>query len=804
MNNSKLVKKFKEDFQKRLLDKYGNTVNESHIIEQYEILAEMVRDYAGQDWRKTREEVVAGKKQLVYFSMEFLMGRLLTNNLQNLGIYDIARQALSELGLNIHDLEEQESDAGLGNGGLGRLAACFLDSITTLGYPVQGNCIRYEYGFFKQLIEKGKQNEVPDQWLTNGFAFEVRKAKHSVEVEFGGNAESYIKEDGSFGLKTVGAIHVKAVPYDVSIVGYKNGVCNSLRLWSAEPSEHHLPKNMPFESYLNTLKELSHGLYPDDSTEQGRLLRLRQQYFLVSSGLQSSLRGHFRGHNTLLDLHEHFVFQLNDTHPILAIPELMRLMMDEYGYGWDESWNVVTKCIAFTNHTIMAEALEKWPVNYLRQICPRCYMIIEEIARRFNKYLAEIGATDQVRQATQIIADGQVRMCNLAIVTAFSVNGVANLHTEILKKETFKEFYSLFPDKFNNKTNGVTQRRWLMYSNPKLSELITSKIGDGWKTNMEEEMIKFKKYSSDKAVQKAVLDIKYENKLVLAKYIKDKMDIDVDVNSIFDVQVKRLHAYKRQLMNIFHVIYLYNRIKSDPSFEMHPRTFIFGAKAAPSYAYAKKIIELILAVADVVNHDPDVSKFIKVVFLENYGVSLAEIIIPAADVSEQISTASKEASGTSNMKFMMNGAITLGTLDGANIEIKDLAGEENCVIFGLTSDEVLNYYAYGGYSAWELYNSDPVVKSVMESLFNGPWVTRPDKFQMIFDEIMNNNDYFFILKDLNSYIAAQEKVQELYKDKENWAKMCIENIGASGFFSSDRTIKEYIRDIWHLEKVGQK
>ena len=795
-------REFIKEYTTRLSQRYGNSVDDAHPTELYDVLGEMVRDYAGKFWRETKDNVVKKeKKMLVYFSMEFLIGRLLTNNMQNLGIYDVARDGLKELGIDINMLEDQESDAGLGNGGLGRLAACFLDSISTLGYPVQGNTIRYEYGFFRQLIQKGRQFEVPDQWLTNGFVFETRKSKHSVEIEFGGSSESYIKEDGSFGLKTVNAVHVKAVPYDVSIVGYRNGVCNTLRLWSAEPSEENLPKGVPFEEYLSTLKELSHGLYPDDSTEKGRVLRLRQQYFLVSSGLQSILRGHYKRYKTLLNLDKYYVFQLNDTHPILAIPELMRLMMDVYGYGWDESWNVVNKCIAYTNHTIMAEALEKWPVDFVQRVCPRCYMIIEEINRRYNQYLSQKGVDDATRFATQIIKDNLIHMTNLAIYASFSVNGVAKLHTEILKNETFKEFYSLFPEKFNNKTNGVTQRRWLMYSNPKLSDLIDSKIGEGWKTNMENELNKFKPYATDKKVKDKFLAIKHDNKVALAKYIKEKMNIDVDVDSIFDVQVKRLHAYKRQLMNIFHVIYLYNRIKSDPNFKMYPRTFIFGAKAAPSYVYAKKIIQLIISVADVVNNDPQVNKYIKVIFMENYGVSLAEKIIPAADVSEQISTASKEASGTSNMKFMMNGAITLGTLDGANVEIRDFVGDDNCVIFGLTSEQVLNYYAHGGYSAWDEYYNNPIAHEIMDSLRNGPWVTKPDKFNLIFDEIMNNNDCYFILKDLPAYIEAQRKIEKLYLDRDKWAEMCLINIASSGYFSSDRTINDYVKDIWHLDKI---
>lgn len=797
------VEVFKENFKKRLAAKYSNKIEDSHISEQYDILGEMVRDYANYDWRNVREEVKSeDKKQLIYFSMEFLMGRLLVNNLMNLGIYDVAKKGLSELGIDINKIEDEESDAGLGNGGLGRLAACFLDSISSLGYPVQGNCIRYEYGFFRQIIDHGKQFEIPDQWLADGYVFEVRKVKHAVEVEFGGFTETYLKNNGEFAMRTVNATHVRAVPYDVSIIGYRNRVTNTLRLWSAEPSEKNLPKNTSFENYLNTLKELSHGLYPDDSTEHGRILRLKQQYFLVSSSLQSILRGHYRRYHTLLNLADYYVFQLNDTHPILAIAELMRLMMDMYGYGWDESYEVVSKCIAYTNHTIMQEALERWPINYVQQVCPRCFMIIEEINRRFNQYMNEKNVDPYARYQMQIIKDGQIHMANLAIVSSFSVNGVAKLHTNILENETFKEFYNLFPEKFNNKTNGVTHRRWLMYSNPSLSELISEKIGNKWVLDIEHELSKFINFKDDPIVKKRVLEIKHQNKIKLANYIKNTMNIDVDVDSIFDVQIKRLHAYKRQLLNIFHVMYLYQRMKEDPSFRIHPRTFIFGAKAAPSYAYAKKIIELILAVSKVVNNDPEISKFMKVIFIENYGVSLAELIIPAADVSEQISTASKEASGTSNMKLMMNGAITIGTMDGANVEIHDFVKDDNIVIFGLKSEEVLSYYSNGGYNAWDQYNSDERIKRIMTSLFDGPWVDKPNRFQMIFDEIMNNNDCYFILKDFDSYVKAQEKINELYINKDKWAQMCIVNIAMSGYFSSDRTIKEYIKDIWHLDKVG--
>ena len=793
---------FKKAFTERMLERYGVSIADSHISERYAILGEMVRDYANVDWGHTRNKSIKrDQKTLIYFSMEFLIGRLLVNNMQNMGIYEVAKDGLKDLGINIHELEEQESDAGLGNGGLGRLAACFLDSIASLGYLGHGNCIRYQYGFFRQRIIDGKQKELPDQWLTNGNVWEIRRPKYEVEVKFYGNPETYLKSDGSYAIRTANAVVVRAVPYDVPVVGYRNHITNSLRLWHAEPTSHHLPKNMTFEEYLQTLEELCHGLYPDDSTEHGRILRLRQQYFLVSSGIQCTLKSFYKHHGTLKGIHNHYVFQLNDTHPILAIPEMMRVMMDEYGMGWDESWEEVRQCMAFTNHTVMPEALEKWPVNYVQNLIPRCFMIIEEINRRFNIEMTARGVNDYERFAMNIIKDGQIHMTNLAIYTAFSVNGVAALHTDILKTVTFKEFYAYMPEKFNNKTNGVTHRRWLMNSNPELAKLITSKIGESWYLNME-KIKGFEKYKGDKEVLKALAKIKLDNKKELAKYIQEHLNIEVDVNSIFDVQIKRLHAYKRQLLNIFHVIYLYQRMKSDPNFRIYPHTFIFGAKAAPSYVYAKKIIELICAVANVVNNDDEINKYMKVIFIENYGVSLAEIIIPAADISEQISTAGKEASGTSNMKFMMNGAITLGTMDGANIEIVQNAGEENAIIFGLRNEEVEELNRNGTYNPWDIYNGDYRVKNILDSLFSGEWTNyKPDRFRMIFDEIMNQHDIYFILKDFDSYVKAQEKAAELYQDKMKWQKMALMNIANSGFFSSDRTIKQYAEEIWHLEKV---
>lgn len=793
---------FKNEYTNRIIAKYGKAPSEAHISEQFDILGEMVRDYGGFNWRNTTKKVTeTGGKQLIYFSMEFLIGRLLTNNMMNLGIFDICKEGLSELGIDIGKLEDEEADAGLGNGGLGRLAACFLDSIASLGYPGQGNCIRYEYGFFKQKIVGEKQVELPDQWLSNGFVWEVRKPKHSCEVNFYGNAETTLKPDGSYVLRTSNATKVRACPYDVYIVGYQNGVANTLRLWSAQPSEDNIPYNQSFEEYLSTIKELSHGLYPDDSTEHGKLLRLRQQYFFVSAGLQSVIRRHKRIYGTLDNLAEKYVFQLNDTHPILAIPELMRLLMDENGYGWDDAYKIVSKCFAYTNHTIMAEALEKWPVRYVQQLCPRCFMIIEEINRRFLIWANQVKATEGEKYNMQIIKDGLVHMTNLAIYVAFSINGVAALHTEILKRETFKEFYKFMPEKFNNKTNGVTHRRWLMYANKDLSSLITSKIGDSWIKNPS-DLEKFIDFKNDGEVLHALKDIKLENKKKLAKYIYEHNHIEVDVNSIFDVQIKRLHAYKRQLMNVFRIIHYYYEIKTNPNFKMYPMTFIFGAKAAPSYFFAKEIIALINSLAKVINNDPVVSKFMKVVFIENYGVSLAELIIPAADISEQISTAGKEASGTSNMKFMMNGALTLGTLDGANVEINERVGDENSFIFGLRVKEIEELKKSGAYNPWNLYNSDQNIRRILDSLFKGPWCeSTPNRFRSIFDEIMNHNDEYFILKDFSAYLKATDDICKFYQTKEEWFKSTCINIAKSGYFSSDRTIENYNQDIWKLSKI---
>ncbi|HCY53363.1 MAG TPA: glycogen phosphorylase, partial [Kandleria vitulina] len=681
----KTKEEFKYEFSKRIIEAYGRTVEESHITEKFMVLESMVRDYASVNWAMTKMAVQQkSMKQLHYFSMEFLIGRLLVNNMMNLGIYDIAKEGLADFDINIHELEELEADAGLGNGGLGRLAACFIDSLASLSYPAFGQTIRYDYGFFKQKIEDGYQVEVPDQWLQLGYKWEVRKPKHACEIKFWGKV---IWNDKEGKWEHVEAESVRAVPYDVPVVGNDTLITNTLRLWKAEPSEN-IPVNKDFQQYANEVNMICQTLYPDDSTLAGKILRLKQQYFFVAAGLNSIVRAHLRVYKDLSNFHEKNVIQLNDTHPVLVIPELMRILLDEYDYEWDDAWEIVKHSCAYTNHTILAEALEKWPVDMMRDLLPRVYQIIEEIDRRFVGFVKQkTDGNEDILNKVRIIKNGQVHMAHLAIAGSFSVNGVAGLHSEILMTREMKEFNDLYPGKFNNKTNGVTHRRWLAYSNPELTALLKETIGDEW-IKEPDQLTCLNKYVNDSIVQAKFYNVKQKRKQVLADYIKEHNDIDVDVNSIFDIQVKRLHAYKRQLLNVMHIIYLYQEMKQNPNFRIYPRTFIFGAKAAPSYYFAKKVIKLINSVADKVNNDPETNQFLKVVFLENYGVTLAEKIMPAADVSEQISTAGKEASGTGNMKFMLNGAVTLGTLDGANVEIAERVGEDNVVIFGLRDHEV--------------------------------------------------------------------------------------------------------------------
>ena len=793
---------FKTIFLERLESKFGRTIQDSHITERYEIIGHMIRDYAGQNMKKLRTtDNKKHPRQLIYFSMEFLIGKLMLSNLQNLGIYELVEEGLKDLNLSLQELIDMETDAGLGNGGLGRLAACFLDSIASLGYPGHGNTIRYDYGFFKQKIVNGKQVEVPDIWLKNGNVWEVKNYKHAVDVKFYGQAETYLKPDGGYAIRTVNALNVRAVPYDMAVIGYRNGMTNNLRLWSSEPTEENIPSNQSFKEYLQTVKEITHGLYPDDSTEQGKILRLRQHYFLVSAGLQSVVGSHYRRFKRVDDVADYFVFQLNDTHPILAIPEFMRIMMDDHNLTWDAAWSQLTRCMAYTNHTVMIEALEKWPIQYIQPLLPRIYMIIEEIHRRSQLEFSQKHITEDARKNMAIIKDGMVYMANLAIFATFSTNGVAALHTDILKSDTFKDFYQLYPQRFNNKTNGITHRRWMMYSNPALAKTISDRIGEGWKTQPK-QLEKLLPFKDDAKLQTELGNIKLANKKALAIFLKKHQGVDLNVNSIFDVQIKRLHAYKRQLMNVFHIMYLYQRMKQDASFKIPPRTFIFGAKAAPSYFYAKKIIELIHSVAKIVNADPAVNAFLRVVFIENYGVSISEKVIPASDISEQISTAGKEASGTGNMKFMMNGAITLGTLDGANVEIADLVGENNCVIFGMKVDEVNELYQNRSYRVWDMYAKQPHLKSIIDSLIDGTWSEgNLDTFRPIFDEIMHRNDEYFLLKDFDAYAAAHEKIGKMYQNQKQWQSMAIVNVARSGFFSTDRTIQQYVDDIWKLKKL---
>ncbi len=794
--------KFIETFTQRLESKFGRTIEDSHVTEQYEILGHMIRDYAGQNLKRLRRlDNTKQPRQLIYFSMEFLMGRLMKSNLQNLGLYDVAKEGLDELGLSLDELMEMETDAGLGNGGLGRLAACFLDSIASLGYAGHGNTIRYDYGFFKQKIVNGKQIEVPDIWLKNGNVWEVKNLKHAVDVQFYGEAETYLKPDGGYAIRTVNALNVRAVPYDMAIVGYHNDVTNNLRLWTAEPTEENIPANQNFKEYLQTVKEITHGLYPDDSTDSGKILRLRQHYFLVSAGLQSVMASHYRRFKTMNNLSDYYVFQLNDTHPTLAIPEFIRLMVDVYGLTWDASWKQLQACMAYTNHTVMQEALEKWPVHFVKPLLPRVYMILEEIHRRSQLEFVTKKLSDVARRNMAIIKDGMVHMANLAIYSCYSTNGVAALHTDILKAETFKDYFELYPNRFNNKTNGITHRRWFMYANPALSDAISARIGDTWKT-APSALSALHAYKDDETLQEQFSAIKRANKQKFVDYVQRAQGLTIDVDSIFDVQIKRLHAYKRQTMNIFHIMYLYNKMKQDPSYRPYPRTFIFGAKAAPSYFFAKKIIELINAVARVVNADEQTNQHLKVVFVENYGVTLAEMIIPATDVSEQISTAGKEASGTGNMKFMMNGAITLGTLDGANVEISELVGEDNCVIFGMKVDDVNALRSSQSYQAWDVYNRHPGIKRIIDSLIDGTWAEgNRDTFRPIFDEMMHRNDEYFVLEDFEAYAHAHEKILTLYENQPLWRKIALVNMAASGFFSTDRTIQQYIDEIWKLTKI---
>lgn len=811
-------KKFKEMVNYNVKSLFRKEIEEASKQEVFQAVSYAIKDIIVDNWMQTQKEYEKQDPKMVYYmSMEFLMGRALGNNLINLRAYKQVAEALDEMGFDINVIEDEEPDAALGNGGLGRLAACFLDSLATLGYGAYGCGIRYRYGMFKQKIKDGYQVEVPDNWLEHGNPFELRRPEYTKEIKFGGHVVVRQDEYGNNVFTQEGYQSVKAVPFDVPIVGYGNGIVNTLRIWDAEPVECFQLDSFDKGDYQkaveqeNLARNIVEVLYPNDNHYAGKELRLKQQYFFISASVQEAVAKFMRTHDDIHKLPTKVTFQLNDTHPTVAIAELMRILLDEYRLSWDEAWDITTKTCAYTNHTIMSEALEKWPIELFSRLLPRIYQIVEEINRRFiglieMKYPRETGITDEKIRKMAIVYDGQVKMAHLAIVAGYSVNGVARLHTEILKNQELKDFYEMFPEKFNNKTNGITQRRFLLHANPLLADWVTEKIGEGWITDLS-QISKIKSAADNNKDRERFMAIKYQNKVRLAKYIKENNGIDVDPNSIFDVQVKRLHEYKRQLLNILHVMYLYNQIKEHPEMDFYPRTFIFGAKAAAGYKNAKLTIKLINSVADVINNDSSINGKIKVVFIENYRVSNAEIIFAASDVSEQISTASKEASGTGNMKFMLNGAITLGTMDGANVEIVEEVGEENAVIFGLSSDEVINYEQHGGYNPMDIFNSDEEIRKVLMQLVNGFYSPDdPERFRTLYNSLLNTQstdkaDRYFILKDFRSYAEAQKRIEEFYRDEERWAKAAILNVACSGKFTSDRTIQEYVDDIWHLDKV---
>ena len=806
---------FIESVKSNLKTLYRQTLVDATKQQVFQAVSYAVKDTIIDNWMETQKVYEEEDPKMVYYmSMEFLMGRALGNNMINLTEYKEVKEALEELGFDLNVIEDQEPDAALGNGGLGRLAACFLDSLATLGYAAYGCGIRYRYGMFKQKIENGYQVEVPDNWLKDGNPFELRRPEYAKEVKFGG----YIRVEYDEATKRnkfiqEGYQSVRAIPFDIPIVGYNNNVVNTLRVWDAEAINDFQLDSFDKGDYQkaveqeNLARNIVEVLYPNDNHYAGKELRLKQQYFFISASVQAAVAKYKKNHSDIRKFYEKATFQLNDTHPTVAVAELMRILLDEEGLEWDEAWEVTTKTCAYTNHTIMAEALEKWPLELFSRLLPRIYQIIEEINRRFVEEIQKKypGNQEKIRKMA-IIYDGQVKMAHLAICAGYSVNGVAALHTEILKNQELKDFYEMMPEKFNNKTNGITQRRFLLHANPLLADWVTEHIGDEWITDLA-QISKLKVYVDDEKAQQEFMNIKYQNKLRLAKYIREHNGIDVDPRSIFDVQVKRLHEYKRQLLNILHVMYLYNKIKDHPEMPFYPRTFIFGAKAAAGYRRAKLTIKLINSVADVINNDKSINGKLKVVFIEDYRVSNAEWIFAAADVSEQISTASKEASGTGNMKFMLNGAPTLGTMDGANVEIVQEVGEENAFIFGLSAQEVINYENNGGYNPMDYFNNDQDIRRVLMQLINGEYAPDdPERFRDIYDSLLNTNssdraDTYFILADFKSYAEAQERVEKAYRDETGWARMAMMNTACSGKFTSDRTIQQYVDEIWHLDKV---
>ena len=806
---------FIESVKSNLKTLYRQTLVDATKQQVFQAVSYAVKDTIIDNWMETQKVYEEEDPKMVYYmSMEFLMGRALGNNMINLTEYKEVKEALEELGFDLNVIEDQEPDAALGNGGLGRLAACFLDSLATLGYAAYGCGIRYRYGMFKQKIENGYQVEVPDNWLKDGNPFELRRPEYAKEVKFGG----YIRVEYDEATKRnkfiqEGYQSVRAIPFDIPIVGYNNNVVNTLRVWDAEAINDFQLDSFDKGDYQkaveqeNLARNIVEVLYPNDNHYAGKELRLKQQYFFISASVQAAVAKYKKNHSDIRKFYEKATFQLNDTHPTVAVAELMRILLDEEGLEWDEAWEVTTKTCAYTNHTIMAEALEKWPIELFSRLLPRIYQIIEEINCRFVEEIQKKypGNQEKIRKMA-IIYDGQVKMAHLAICAGYSVNGVAALHTEILKNQELKDFYEMMPEKFNNKTNGITQRRFLLHANPLLADWVTEHIGDEWITDLA-QISKLKVYVDDEKAQQEFMNIKYQNKLRLAKYIREHNGIDVDPRSIFDVQVKRLHEYKRQLLNILHVMYLYNKIKDHPEMPFYPRTFIFGAKAAAGYRRAKLTIKLINSVADVINNDKSINGKLKVVFIEDYRVSNAEWIFAAADVSEQISTASKEASGTGNMKFMLNGAPTLGTMDGANVEIVQEVGEENAFIFGLSAQEVINYENNGGYNPMDYFNNDQDIRRVLMQLINGEYAPDdPERFRDIYDSLLNTNssdraDTYFILADFKSYAEAQERVEKAYSDETGWARMAMMNTACSGKFTSDRTIQQYVDEIWHLDKV---
>ena len=803
----------KEGFKKEVINNvktlFRKTIAEATPKQVFQAVAYAVKDDIIDRWIATQKEYEKQNVKTVYYlSMEFLMGRALGNNLINLTFYDQVKEALDELGFDLNYIEDQEPDAALGNGGLGRLAACFLDSLATLGYPAYGCGIRYRYGMFKQAIKDGYQVEKPDNWLKDGNPFEVRRSEYVVEVKFGGYVHVE-NRDGKNIFIHDGYQSIRAVPYDLPIIGYGNNIVNTLRIWDAEAMQEFNLDSFDKGEYQRAVEEqnlarnIVEVLYPNDNHYSGKELRLKQQYFFVSASVQRAILKFKENNSDIHMLPEKVTFQLNDTHPTVTVAELMRILIDEENLEWDDAWDIVCRTCAYTNHTIMAEALEKWPIDLFQRLLPRVYQIIDEINRRFVAKIEDMypGNQDKVKSMA-ILYDGQVKMAHLAIAGSYSVNGVAQLHTEILKKRELKDFYEMRPEQFNNKTNGITQRRFLLHGNPLLADWVTKKIGNDWITNLP-AIEKLKPFATDKKAQKEFMDIKYKNKVRLAEYIKNKNGIDVSPDSIFDVQVKRLHEYKRQLLNILHVMYLYNELKANPEMDFTPTTFIFGAKAAAGYKTAKLTIKLINSVADVVNNDPAIKDKIKVVFIENYRVSNAEIIFAAADVSEQISTASREASGTGNMKFMLYGAPTLGTMDGANVEIVEEVGEENAFIFGMSADEVMRYEREGGYHPMDVYNSNSDLRRVLDQLVDGTYSSDRELFRPLFDSL-TKQDVYFTLKDFDSYKEAQKRVNAAYKDKSAWAKMAMLNTACSGKFTSDRTIEQYAQEIWKLEKVTVK